>query len=109
MCEKAVEDEPESLEYVPNHFKTEEMFEKAAEDNPWSLEYVPDCFKTKKMCKRCIEDDPSTLELIGLLQGSGWGCDMMTIMMMIIGMMVGVINFLCGTMVMRPERPKKQK
>ena len=34
---------------------------------------------------------------------------MMTIMMIIIGTMVGMINVLCGTMVMRPERPKKQE
>ena len=51
MCEKAVEDEPEALEYVPNHFKTQEMCERAIENEPYSLKFVPDYFKAQEMCE----------------------------------------------------------
>ena len=40
LCKKAVEDEPETLEYVPDHFKTQEMCIKALEENPWTPWYV---------------------------------------------------------------------
>ena len=48
--------------------------------------------------------------LIGLLQGRGYICDMMTIMMVmvIIGiMMIMKVIFLSGTMVIKNERLKK--
>ena len=86
MCERAVEDEPNTLEYVPDHPKTEEMrkeavcrepftlihvpdhlktqgaFEKAVEEDPWQLAYFHDHFKTKRMCERALEDEPETLK-----------------------------------------------
>ena len=37
------------LEYVPNHFRTQEMCEMAVEENIWLLKYVPDSFKKQKM------------------------------------------------------------
>ena len=42
MCNKAVEDEPETLEYAPNHFKAQEMCERAIENKPYSLKFVPE-------------------------------------------------------------------
>ena len=42
MFEKFVEDEPETLEFIPDHLKTQEMCERAVEDDPYSLQYVPD-------------------------------------------------------------------
>ena len=50
MCIKAVEDEPDVIEYVTDHFKTEEMCEKAAEDDAWKLRFVLDYFKTRNIC-----------------------------------------------------------
>ena len=46
MCERAVEDEPEALKFVPNHLKTKEMYERVIEKYPYKLEFVPDHFKT---------------------------------------------------------------
>ena len=46
MCEKAVEDEPETLEYVPDHLKTEEICKEAVRREPYALGYVPDHLKT---------------------------------------------------------------
>ena len=37
MCNKAVEEEPTSLWFVPDHFKTQEMFKKAIEQALWVL------------------------------------------------------------------------
>ena len=52
MCEKAVEDEPETIEYVPNHLKTEEMHKEAVCKETYALRHVPDHLKTQEMCKK---------------------------------------------------------
>ena len=56
MCEKAVEDKPEALEFVPDHFKSLGMCERAVESSkdPWQVNDVPDHFKTEKMCERAV-------------------------------------------------------
>ena len=46
MCDEAIEDKPEALEFVPDCYKTQKMCEKAVEKDPWSLKYVPDDLKT---------------------------------------------------------------
>ena len=124
--ERAVEKDPWQLKDVPDHFKMEKMCESAAEKNPWCLKYVPDHFKAEKMCKKAVEDDPYTLEfvrdhfkslgmnkwlrkeltycsmfLIGLLQGRGYICGMMTVNI------VMMIIFVSGAMVIKNKRFKK--
>ena len=47
MCERAVEDEPETLEFVPDHFKAQEICDKAVEEDPC----VPDWFVTHQQVK----------------------------------------------------------
>ena len=46
MCDEAVDMEPCSLAYVPDHFKTQRMCERAVEKFLRILEFVPDHFKT---------------------------------------------------------------
>ena len=46
MCEKAVEDDPYNLEFVPDHFKTKKMCITAAEKEAETLEHFPDLYKT---------------------------------------------------------------
>ena len=58
MYDKAVDIEPLSLAYVPDHFKTQEMCDKAVEGDPWLLKYVPDNFKTQSMCDKAVEKAP---------------------------------------------------
>ena len=58
VCEKAVEDEPETLEYVPDHLKTEDISKDAVRREPYPLGHVPDHLKAKKMCEKVIEEDP---------------------------------------------------
>ena len=55
MCEKAVEDEPEPLEYVPDLFKTEEICKEAVRRKPYALGQVPDNLKTKKCVKKLMK------------------------------------------------------
>ena len=50
MSEKAVEDKSEALEYVPDHFKTEEICKEAVSREPYALGHVPDHLKTQQMC-----------------------------------------------------------
>ena len=44
MCEKAVEENPWYLEYIPDHFKTQETCDAVVMEDPWLLMYVPDWF-----------------------------------------------------------------
>ena len=55
MCEKAVEERPRTLEYVPDNLKTQEICDKAVDHNPWQLKDVPYHFKTEEMCKGVAE------------------------------------------------------
>ena len=64
MCVKAVEDEQEALEFVPDHLKMKKMGEGAVEVSPWQLKYVPDHFKTEKMCDKVVWEDPSSLQFV---------------------------------------------
>ena len=49
MCNEAAEQSPEVLEYVPDHFVTQEMCNETVKTSPWMLEYVPDHFVTQEM------------------------------------------------------------
>ena len=52
------------LKYVLDHLKTQTMCERALEDEPDSLEFVPDNLKTKTMCERAVEEFLGALQLI---------------------------------------------
>ena len=58
MCERAVEDNPCTLEFVPDKCKMKEMCERAVGDYPWALEFVPDHLKTKEMCDKAVKKCP---------------------------------------------------
>ena len=48
MCEKAVENEPDTLKFVPDHFKAKGMCDQAVKEDPYSLQFVPDWFVTRE-------------------------------------------------------------
>ena len=64
MCEKAVEDEPESLEFVPDYLKTKKMCNKAVRTESLSLAYIPDHFKTQEICDKTVKDYSSSLQFV---------------------------------------------
>ena len=88
MCIKALEEDPCQLKYVPDHFKTQEMFNEAVRNNaavfflvsgrfktqemcikalgvdPWQLKFVSDHFKTQEMCDKAVRDYLFSLWLV---------------------------------------------
>ena len=64
MCIKSAEDEPETLEYILDHLKTEEMRKEAVRREPYALPYVPNHFKTQKMCDKAVKYDSSSLQFV---------------------------------------------
>ena len=42
MCDKAVDDNPNALDLVPDRYKTQEMCDKAFDNYSIALEFVPD-------------------------------------------------------------------
>ena len=70
MCKKVVEDDPYTLEFVPDHLNMK-MCNKAVRIEPPSLVYIPYHFKTQDICDKTVKDNPYSLFLIRLLQESG--------------------------------------
>ena len=68
MYEKAVEEDPRMMRYVPNDFKFQGMCEKTVEKYPWSLEYVPDNLKTQGMCNEVAQKIPVVQKIPYLLK-----------------------------------------
>ena len=54
MCNKAVENYPHALEFVPECFMTQEMCDKAVDTYPATIKYVPECHKTQEMCNKAV-------------------------------------------------------
>ena len=51
MCIKGVEVDPWQLYYVPDPFRTQEIYDDAMWGDPFSLQFVPDWFVTKEQVK----------------------------------------------------------
>ena len=64
MCGKAVEVDTYTLKFAADHLKMEEMCEKVAEERPYLLQYVPDCLKMEETCEEAVRDDPSSLQYV---------------------------------------------
>ena len=61
MCKEAVNNKAYMLRYVPDHLKTQEMCEKVMNVRPAALFFITNCFKTQKTCDKAFEEDPSSL------------------------------------------------
>ena len=57
MRERVVKDEPETLEFVPDHFKAQEMCDKEVEEDPCVLGFVSDWFATHQQVKIWHDDN----------------------------------------------------
>ena len=42
--------------YIPNQYKTQQMFDKIISDDPFSIRYVPDQYKTQQIIEKTIHD-----------------------------------------------------
>ena len=54
MCNKAADDYPHVLEFVPERFMTPEMCDKAVDTYPSTIKFAPDCHKTQDMCNKAV-------------------------------------------------------
>ena len=64
MCDKAVGDNPSTIKYVLDQYKTQEMYDKAVDDNSSSMKYVPDQYNTQEMCDKAVDDHSVALEFV---------------------------------------------
>ena len=55
MCNDATHINPDSFEFAPNHFKTNEICDKAVKVKGWTMEYVPDEHKFGKCLKKLLK------------------------------------------------------
>ena len=46
MCNETLHIEARLLAYIPDHFKTQEVYDKAVARNPYTLRFIPDHLKT---------------------------------------------------------------
>ena len=49
------------LNFVPDQYKTQEMYNKAVEGGPGMLEFIADHFTTQDMCEKAVSDYPFAL------------------------------------------------
>ena len=64
MCNEAMSNNPTVLFLIPDHFKTQEMCIKAVEVYPCQLNDAPDHFTTQDMCDDAVWGDPFSLKFI---------------------------------------------
>ena len=56
MCEKAIEDDPDTPEFVPDHLNTQKMSKEAVEKYLYNLIFVSDRFVTQEQVKLWHDD-----------------------------------------------------
>ena len=49
---------------VSDSYKNQEMCNKAVDNYPHSLEFVPECYKTQKMCDKAVDKHPTTIKYV---------------------------------------------
>ena len=52
MCEIVVLENSSILQFIPDQYKIQKMLEKAVNDYPFMLEFVPNYHKTQETCIR---------------------------------------------------------
>ena len=62
MCDKAVDDNPNALNFVHDRYKSQKMCGKAVDDYSIALEFVAERCKSKGMCDKIISENPFMLK-----------------------------------------------
>ena len=62
MCNEGVQGAPWVLVWVPDQYKTQEMWNEAVQGAPWVLVWVPPWLVTREMCNEAVQSDPWMLE-----------------------------------------------
>ena len=58
MCDKAIDTCPFILDFVPDWYKTQEMYDKAVDTCPFIFDSVPEWYKSQEMCDKAVSYDP---------------------------------------------------
>ena len=56
MSDEAILENGGTLKFVPNCYKTHEMYHKTVDNYPHALEFVLECFMTQKMYSKAVID-----------------------------------------------------
>ena len=54
MFNKAINNYPHTLEFVPECYKTQKVCDKAVDTHPTAIKYVPKCYNTREMCYTAV-------------------------------------------------------
>ena len=54
MCNKAVDDYPNALEFVPECYKTYKMCDKTSNTHTSAIKFVPEYFMTQEICDKAV-------------------------------------------------------
>ena len=54
MCNKAIDNYPTALGFVPECYKTQKMCDKAVNTHPSTIKFVPECLMTQEMCDNAV-------------------------------------------------------
>ena len=52
------------LRYIPDRYKTQQIWDKGVLENGGTLNAVPDCYKNKKRCDKVVGNCPYALEFV---------------------------------------------
>ena len=50
--------------FVPDQYKTQEMWNREVQRDPWRLKQVPDQYKTQEMCNETVQRVPRVLKFV---------------------------------------------
>ena len=64
MCNKAVDNYPHLLEFVPNCFNTQKMCNKTLNTYLSPIPFVTDQYKTQKMCVKPLDTGPFVFDSV---------------------------------------------
>ena len=54
MCNQAVDNYAQALEFVSDCYKAQEMCDKAIDTYPFTIQFVPEFYKTQEMCDKAV-------------------------------------------------------
>ena len=54
MCNKALDNYPHGLEFVPECYRTQKMRDKALNAHSSTIQFVHECYKTQEMCDKAF-------------------------------------------------------
>ena len=55
---------PFMFDFVPDHYKTQDMCDKFVSEKPFKLEYCHDRYKTQELCNKTIDDFLPALKFV---------------------------------------------